>query len=105
MPTEVRTEADLEPGDFYEDCACHPCLCVRVADDEVSGISLVDGSGPRSCSVRHCGVRRLTAGEAILWRLYGPPGVDGPEGHRWWDGRGGREMACMFRPHGHGGPA
>lgn len=43
MSTDVLAESDIRPGDFYEDCAYHPCLCIRVFEDEVSGISLADG--------------------------------------------------------------
>jgi hypothetical protein len=58
------------PGDIYEDCAYHPVLCTHVsyADDEIIGISLVDGSAPRSCSLRHCGVRKLSIAEALELR-------------------------------------
>jgi hypothetical protein len=61
---------EIRPGDIYEDCACHPVLCTHVSDvdDEICGISLVDGSAPRSCSLRHCGVRRLSLGEAVATR-------------------------------------
>jgi len=86
MPQEVRSAAELHPGDIYEDCAYHPCLCVRVEDDNVEGISLIDGSFPRSCSIAHCGVRRLTAEEAWEWRLTGPADVELEPQHRWWDG-------------------
>ena len=56
-------------GDIYEDSAHHPCLCVEinVPNDEIWGISLVDGSYPRSCSLEHSGVRELTIEEA--WRI------------------------------------
>ena len=100
MPTDVQTESDLRPGDYYEDCACHPCLCIRVLDDEVAGISLVDGSMDRCCSVRHCGVRRLTYEEAVEWKLYGPRGVDLPPEGGWWAGLA--DMARMYRPGGRG---
>jgi hypothetical protein len=36
MPREIKSTAALAPGDFYEDCAYHPCLCISVnpeADD------------------------------------------------------------------------
>jgi hypothetical protein len=61
--------AQFVPGDLYEDCAQHPCLCVgvNVANDEIWGISLIDGSCPRSCSLAHCGVRKLGVGEA--WEI------------------------------------
>ena len=57
------------PGDLYEDCANHPCLCVGVdtAEDELWGISLIDGSHPRSCSLAQCGIRKLSLEEA--WEL------------------------------------
>ena len=84
MPTDVRNESDIRPGEFYEDCSYHPCLCIRVLDDEVSGVSLADGSYPRSCSVSHCGIRKLTLDEALLWKFYGPPGVEIEQEKRWW---------------------
>ena len=41
------------PGDIYEDVIYHPCLCVGVSveEDELWGISLIDGSYPRNCSI------------------------------------------------------
>jgi hypothetical protein len=85
MPQPVRSAADLQPGDIYEDCAYHPCLCVRIEEDDVEGISLVDGTVPRSCSIAHCGVRRLTPQEAWEWRLGGPADVELEPPYRWWD--------------------
>jgi hypothetical protein len=83
--------ATFRPGDYYEDCLLHPCLCVSVDDDGdgVSGISLVDGSGPRSCSVKLCGIRKLTLEEAVLWKANGPqrlsePWVPLPDKQWWW---------------------
>jgi hypothetical protein len=54
-------------GDIYEDCAYHPVLCTSAdyQEDELSGISLIDGSTPRSCSPTHCGPVRLTVEEAV----------------------------------------
>lgn len=58
----------IQPGDIYEDCAYHPCLCTEVEDEgddiSVSGISLIDGSYPRPCSLNHCGVIKMTLEEA-----------------------------------------
>jgi hypothetical protein len=57
----------IKVGDIYEDCAYHPVLCT-LADyegDELAGISLIDGSSPRSCSPTHCGPVRLTVEEAV----------------------------------------
>jgi len=54
-------------GGIYEDCSYHPCLCtaVDVEDDEMRGISLIDGSGPRSCSIKYCGPIPLTLEQAL----------------------------------------
>jgi len=54
------------PGDIYEDGFGHPCLCVEVnlALDEIWGISLIDGSYPRSCSLLHSGIHKLTVAKA-----------------------------------------
>jgi hypothetical protein len=59
----------IEIGDIYEDSAMHPCLTVGVdyEDDEIWGISLIDGSQPRSCSLTFSGVRKLTVDEA--WNI------------------------------------
>jgi hypothetical protein len=87
MPTPVRSAADLAAGDYYEDCAFHPCICIRVHGDdgdEVNGISLVDGSWPRACSIGLCGVRKLTLAEALQWRFFGPPDQTVPRDKRWW---------------------
>lgn len=64
MVIEYRIEEDtspddIKPGDIYEDCGYHPVLCTWRDGDEVAGISLIDGSRPRSCSLSHCGVVRL----------------------------------------------
>lgn len=75
MPTALRNAEELHPGDFYEDCAYHPCLCTGTCMGMVEGISLVDGSFPRQCGVPQCGVRKLTLEEAIQWRFNGPPDV------------------------------
>ena len=61
----------LFPGDFFEDCRYHPCLCVigneLNGDEMVSGISLIDGSEVY-CSARNCGIVRLNFYEAMLKR-------------------------------------
>ena len=74
MPEELTSETSLKPGDFYEDCAYHPCLCISTdrEEDNISGISLIDGSFPRSCSFVHCGVRKLSREEAMHWKFFGP---------------------------------
>lgn len=51
----------IKVGDIYWDCAYHPVLCIESDGDDISGVSLLDGSRPRSCSILHCGVIRLNA--------------------------------------------
>lgn len=75
MPTPIEDCSELHPGDYYEDCAYHPCLCISIGPGTVQGISLVDGSFPRDCGVPQCGVRKLTYEEAIHWKFYGPPDI------------------------------
>lgn len=87
MPTPLTSYSQIKVGDIYEDCAFHPCLCVKVdsEDDELLGISLIDGSYPRGCSIGHCGVQLLTLEEALEWKRYGPPQSDLPEEKQWWN--------------------
>lgn len=86
MPVPLKSYDEIAPGDYYEDCAFHPCLCVAVnrEDDEILGISLVDGSYPRACSIRHCGPQLLTLKEAIDWKLNGPVIGEVPKNKQWW---------------------
>jgi hypothetical protein len=86
MSTPIKSYSQLKIGDYYEDCAYHPCICTHIseADDEVQGISLVDGSYPRACSVTHCDLHLLSLEEAISWKLKGPPEGGVPEKKRWW---------------------
>lgn len=81
----------ISPGDYYEDCSYHPCLCISVDEDGdgISGISLVDGSYPRSCSIEHCGIRKLSLEEVILWKQKGPQRLSEswtplPDKQWWW---------------------
>lgn len=85
MPTYVDSAADLKPGDFYEDCAYHPCLCIQVSVEEgwIAGVSLVDGSYPRGCSIPGCGVRKLTFEEAMHWKFYGPTDAEVDDERKW----------------------
>lgn len=78
------------PGDIYEDCAFHPVLCLEVNEEEdfIRGISLIDGTEPRECSLRHCGIRKLTLEEARQIKHQGPADpadrkLIGPD-QRWW---------------------
>jgi hypothetical protein len=90
MPRQIASEAEIHIGDFYEDCAFHPCLCISVGadgdEDGLEGISLVNG-GVRSCSARHCGVRLLTVEEAIHWKLHGPADQQLEPKDQWWGKR------------------
>jgi len=87
---KVKVELQLAPGDLYEDCSFHPVVCVEVDydRDEIFGISLIDGSYPRGCGLRCCGVRKLTIDEA--WKIirHGPPEPQDreriPAEKRWW---------------------
>ena len=67
MPSEEPEPERIHVGDIYEDCAFHPVLCTRVdyEVDKLEGISLIDGSAPRSCSLRYCGPFRLTVEDAL----------------------------------------
>ena len=66
LPDHSESAVDgIRPGELYEDCSYHPVLCTHRDGDEVSGISLLDGSQPRVCSIDRCGVRRLTVADAV----------------------------------------
>ncbi|MCE9583749.1 MAG: GNAT family N-acetyltransferase [Planctomycetes bacterium] len=88
-PAPVTRPEDLLPGELFEDCRYHPCLCIESGSpgdsDAVYGISLVDGT-PCGCSIVHCALRKLTVAEAVQWKRHGPPDaeVDKP----WWDAGG-----------------
>ncbi len=60
--------AELLPGDLYMDCDYHPVICTESDQDDVSGISLLDGSVPHSCSLEHCNVKRIAIHDAINLR-------------------------------------
>ena len=80
----------IKPGDIYESCSYHPVLCFGIdyRRDEVWGVSLVDGSYPHSCSLLHCGVRKLSPKQAWQIRTAGPLEVEAREKfkptNRWW---------------------
>jgi hypothetical protein len=54
MPQPVNKPGELVPGDLFEDCRYHPCLCTEGNSskdvDGVLGISLVNGT-PSGCSI------------------------------------------------------
>lgn len=86
MPQPVCNPGELLPGDLFEDCRFHPCLCTEANSvddrDGVSGISIVDGT-PCNCSMAHCGLRKLTVEEAVQWKYHGP-GDQVIDDH-WWE--------------------
>src|SRR6516225_4729991 len=71
----VKAELDISPGDLYEDCCWHPRVCVEIDYDRdaIRGISLINGTHPGECSLRFCGVRKLSVAEAWEIRRNGPP--------------------------------
>lgn len=84
----ARAELKLKPGDIYEDCAFYPVLCMGVdyVEDEIWGISLIDGSQPRSCSLLHCSVRKITPEEAWAIKEKEPADPEASERikEKWW---------------------
>lgn len=90
MPVQVQQSTDIQPGDIYEDSMSHPCLCTRKEGDELFGISLIDGSYPRSEDLKHHSIiRTLTIEEAWHWRLYGPRDKTLSVSQRWWEPKSG----------------
>ena len=87
----AKKRLNLKPGDIYESCSYQPVLCLGVdyKRDEVWGISLVDGTYPCSCSLVHCGVRKLSLKAAWQIKLCGPSDIEGrqkiPKSRRWWN--------------------
>lgn len=87
---QVKAKSKLQIKDFYEDCGYHPCICISIENDNVTGISLIDG-GVRSCGLHSCGIRILTFEQALQWKKYGPraSGTDEQSNidlikHKWW---------------------
>ncbi|UBU13394.1 hypothetical protein [Nonomuraea gerenzanensis] len=62
----------IRPGDIYEDCSFHPVLCTFNDGDQIGGISLIDASMPRACSVGSCGVIRLSIEDVVAARTDWP---------------------------------
>jgi hypothetical protein len=85
MAEPINSIGKLKIGDYFESCSFHPCICIGIDDSDrnIEGISLVDGH-IQSCSVIHCGVRRITLEEAIIWKLYGPKETDVEIEKPWW---------------------
>lgn len=76
MPLRVNGPSEVVPGDIYEDGFFHPCVCIGIDDSGcVWGISLIDGSYPRSADAYLGGVRRLSPQEAWEWKMKGPEAI------------------------------
>ena len=81
----------LEPGDIYESCSYHPVLCLGVdyKKDEIWGVSLINGHHPMSCSLVHCGIRKLSPKQAWHIKIHGPSEPEErelvPMKNRWWN--------------------
>jgi hypothetical protein len=69
--TEDQPE-EFKPGDIYEDCAFHPVLCTVIDGDDIQGISLIDATAPRACTIGHCGVIKLSIADVIAARADWP---------------------------------
>lgn len=69
----IRDMSKIKLGEFFENCAFHPMVCVSVDEeaDDIVGISLIDGE-IRGCSLSMCGVRKLTLEEVVRIRCLGP---------------------------------
>ncbi|WP_064749325.1 hypothetical protein [Lysobacter antibioticus] len=63
----------VKSGDIYEDVFFHPCLCLGVDEAGFAwGVSLIDGSHPRTTDLHMSGIRRLTIEQAWEWKTKGP---------------------------------
>jgi len=89
----------IKPGDIYESCSYHPVLCLGVdyKNDHIWGVSLIDGTYPRSCSLLHCGVRKLTPKQAWHIKMNGPLEAEARANFkpsaRWWRESAGESEA------------
>lgn len=60
---------EIKVGDYYQDCGLHPVLCTENNGYDVEGISLIDGSYPRCCSLYYCDPRKITFDEALTMKM------------------------------------
>jgi hypothetical protein len=63
---------EIRPGDIYEDCSFHPVLCTFNDGDQIQGISLIDATMPRACSIGYCAVIKLCIDDVIAARADWP---------------------------------
>jgi hypothetical protein len=86
-------QLELKPGDIYESCNYHPVLCMGVdyKQGTIWGVSLINGWYPMSCSLIHCGVRKLSPKQAWQIKMRGPADAEAKESipaeRRWWSPR------------------
>lgn len=59
--------SEIERGDFFEDGFYHPCVCFGLEDGFAWGVSLIDGSYPRSTDLHMGGIRKISMQEA--WEM------------------------------------
>lgn len=60
----LRAKREWRPGSFYLDHGNEPCVLVRLHDDMLTGVSLVDGRLIGGCSIYACGPEHVTEEEA-----------------------------------------
>lgn len=84
MTSEIVSKDDIKPGEIYEDSYGHPCVCVHITD-EISGISLIDGSYPRTENISEQKLIKLSSTEAWEWRINGPAQKPVAPAFRWWE--------------------
>lgn len=73
METVTRDQpGEIRPGDIYEDCSFRPALCTLNDGDQIQGISLIDATAPRACSIGHCAVIKLSITDVIAARANWP---------------------------------
>ncbi len=87
----AKKEEKIIVGDIYEACNCHPVLCSEVdyEQDHIEGISLIDGRLGYGCSLKHCGVFKMTVAQALKVKEEGPSNPDWKQdieksGKAWW---------------------
>ncbi len=79
FPSSLKQSLELprfQVGDIYLDCSYHPVIATEVEkyhwqqpgawDYDLAGVSMIDGSWPRSCSVLHCAPQKLDLVTALL---------------------------------------
>lgn len=88
MTQPILSSKDISPGEIYEDVFFHPCVCIEVNKYEIWGISLIDGSYPRTIDIHNSAPRKLTTEEAWEWKINGPQDLEGdiefPDDQKWW---------------------